>query len=462
MAKTKAPKEPKAKKGTLKLSQIVLYGVFGMFANTFYLMFLSYNRLYYLNNILQLSDTLSAVVATASAWINVLTMILAGPLIDKIKFKNGKYRSWTLLGGVMMVVTLPLLYTNWHVSGTTAAIVYVVMFLLQSISYNTLWVAERALLGPMSKTTEDASSLALSSQLASVFGLIGYGVLSGVIEKLMGGNFTLIGLVWGALICAGTFGMFCMSKKYDVNLADAPAVKTESGEKAPSFLKVASGPMIPFFIAMVAANCHNGFFTAITKFFCEYRLGDAAVANQVATITGVTGLVGSIIAKILIGKIGKNKSLFLFTGLTAVCYIAIYFVQSNPAFLACVAGVGIFSVVGSMLLVIFSNDIADYAEMTSGVDGRAMIQAFSGSTIRIGSALATTIAAFSLDIFGNSEGPVSVLCSIGPAVFCVISMAAFLFYKLDDNAIEEFRKEKAERIEALAAEAAAAEAPAEV
>ena len=169
---------------------------------------------------------------------------------------------------------------------------------------------------------------------------------------------------------------------------------------------------------------------------------------MVATITGVTGLVGSIIAKILISKIGKKPSMYIFTILTALCYIAIYFVQGKPLFLALVAGVGIFSVVGSFLLVIFSNDIADYAEMTTGVDGRAMIQAFSGSTIRIGAALATTIAAFSLAALGTGEQSVSLLTSFGPAVFCILSVLAMIFYKLDDSKIESFRKEKAERIEA--------------
>lgn len=445
MAKEKVKRE---RKGTLKISEIILYGVFGMFVNTFYLMYLTYNRIYYLTNVLQLSDALSAVVATASAWINVLTMILAGPMIDKIKFKNGKYRSWTLLGGVMMVIALPMLYTNWHVSGTAAAIVYVVMFAIQSLSYNSLWVAERALLGPMSKTTEDASSLALASQLASVFGLIGYSVVDLILSKITS-NTTVMGLVYGALICLGTFGMFTMTKKYDVNLDAAPVAR--EGEKAPSFFKVASGPMIPFCISMIAANCHNGFFTAIVKFFCEYRLHDVSVASMVATITGVTGLIGSIAAKILIGKLGKKVSMYLFTALTALCYIGIYFVQGKPLFMALVAGVGIFSVVGSFLLVVMSNDIADYAEMTSGVDGRAMIQAFSGSTIRIGAALATTIASFSLAALGNGEQSVSLLTSFGPAVFCVLSILAMLFYKLDESKIETFRKEKAERIAEAAA-----------
>ena len=58
----------------LKKSQILLYGFFGMFLNTFYLMFLAYNRLFYLTNVLQLSTQISAVVNTLSVWGNVVTM----------------------------------------------------------------------------------------------------------------------------------------------------------------------------------------------------------------------------------------------------------------------------------------------------------------------------------------------------------------------------------------------------
>ena len=96
MAKEKVKKE---KKGTLKVSQIVLYGVFGMFVNTFYLMYLTYNRIYYLTNVLQLNETLSAVVASASAWINVLTMMLDAlgfDLIIKDRNSSNKDNTWKI------------------------------------------------------------------------------------------------------------------------------------------------------------------------------------------------------------------------------------------------------------------------------------------------------------------------------------------------------------------------------
>ena len=86
----------------LKKSQILLYGFFGMFLNTFYLMFLAYNRLFYLTNVLQLSTQISAVVNTLSVWGNVVTMLLAGAIIEKFTFKSGKFRTWAVIGGIVV------------------------------------------------------------------------------------------------------------------------------------------------------------------------------------------------------------------------------------------------------------------------------------------------------------------------------------------------------------------------
>ena len=62
----------------LKGSQVVAYGFFGMFLNTFYLCFLAYFRLIYLTDVLKLSTTVSAIVNSLATWGNVVTMLLAG------------------------------------------------------------------------------------------------------------------------------------------------------------------------------------------------------------------------------------------------------------------------------------------------------------------------------------------------------------------------------------------------
>ena len=102
-----------AQKTTLKQSQILLYGFCGMFLNTFYLMFLAYNRLFYLTDVLQLSTGVSALVNSLSVWGNVVTMILAGGIVDKINFKKvGKFAGWAVIGGIGMSISFPLLFSD--------------------------------------------------------------------------------------------------------------------------------------------------------------------------------------------------------------------------------------------------------------------------------------------------------------------------------------------------------------
>ena len=118
-------------KTKLKGSQVVAYGFFGMFLNTFYLMFLAYFRLIYLTDVLKLSTTVSAIVNSLATWGNVVTMLLAGVLIDKVNFKTGKYRTWTLVGGIIMGISFPLLFSNLGLSQGAAGAMFIVMFIVQ-------------------------------------------------------------------------------------------------------------------------------------------------------------------------------------------------------------------------------------------------------------------------------------------------------------------------------------------
>ena len=100
-----------------------------MFLNTFYLMFLAYNRLFYLTNVLQLSTGVSALVNTLSVWGNVVTMVLAGGIINRISFKKwGKFCGASVVGGIGISISFPLLFSNLGLSQSAAGALFVVLF----------------------------------------------------------------------------------------------------------------------------------------------------------------------------------------------------------------------------------------------------------------------------------------------------------------------------------------------
>lgn len=442
--------ESKAK--GLKGSQVVLYGFFGMFLNTFYLMFLAYNRLYYLTNILQLSTTVSALVNSLATWGNVVTMLLAGVLIDRINFKNGKYRTWTLVGGIVMALVFPLMFSDLNLSQGAAGALFVILFVVQSIGYNCLWVAERSLVGPMSSSGKDANALAMSAQQGSTIGSLVYGVISTPLMNMLGGSYTLSALLYGLLILGGTFGIYMMAKPYEIATVTPTATSKKEAKQSGSMLKVLTGPTIPFCIAMILNNCHLGFFMTLLAHFTTYVLNDPAILGISVVAGAIAGLVGAWFSSIVCNKMGKKSAFIIFTIVTGLMYVLIALVgQSSIPFLIIRVAIGAFSVVGGMLIPVFANDIADYNQMKTGVDNRAIIQSISGTTIRLGTALSTTIASFGLAMVGydaTSEVTPAVINGItglmayGPALVCILSAVAFIFYRIDEKELDAWRKNR--------------------
>jgi GPH family glycoside/pentoside/hexuronide:cation symporter len=439
----------------LKFSQLFAYGFFGMFLNTFYLMFLAYYRMFYLTNILQLDTSIAAIVNTLATWGNVVTMLIAGVIIDKINFKSGKYRTWTLVGGIVMAIVLPLLFSNLGLSQAAAGALFVVLFVVQSIGYNCLWVAERSLVGPMSSSTEDANNLGMFAQQGSTLGGIVFGLVYLPILNAFGGSYTLSALLYGCLILVGTIGIFFLAKKYD----NAPAKAVEKGPEGPKVtfgdvLKVTGSSLIFFFIAMCLNNAHLGFFMTLLNYFTTYVLNDPAALGLAVTLGSVAQFFGAILSKWVCSKVGKKTAFIWSSLLTGILYMFIaWFGKTSVPFLVIRVAIAAVMVIGGMLIPLFGNDIADYAEMKTGEDvARAKIQGISGTTIRVGSALSATIASFGLAAVGYSAtaevtpqivSAITNLMAYAPAAVCILSAVAMIPYQISEKELDQFRAEKA-------------------
>lgn len=438
-------------KTKLKSSQVIAYGFFGMFLNTFYLMFLAYFRLVYLTNVLQLSTAVAATVNSLATWGNVVTMLLAGILIDRINFKKGKYRTWAVVGGVIMSIVFPLLFSNLGLGQAAAGALFIVLFVAQSIGYNCLWVAERSLVGPLSSSSDDANNLAMAAQQGSTLGGLLFGVVNTPIMTALGGSYTLTALLYGLFILCGTVGMFFLTKNYDTSAAPAPAAPKQEQAKGGT-LAALTGPVIPFVIAMILNNAHMGFFMTLLAYFTQFVLNAPAILSISVTAGSVAGLIGAWLSKIICSRMGKKKAFVIFSIVTGLMYMMIaWFGSSSIPFLIIRVAIGAFSVVGGMLIPVFANDIADYNVMKYGKDNRAVIQSISGTTIRMGTALATTIASFGLAAVGYSAtaevtpaiiSGITNLMAYGPATVCILSALAFIFYKVDEKELDAWRAEK--------------------
>lgn len=445
---------------TLKWYEVYGYGIGGLFAYSFYLMLQAYYLLYFLTDVLMINATVAASIYTATNVIKAVTMIIAGPVVDATCLRFGKYRSWIAIGAVGTTIFATLMFMDLHLPTAAMVPVFIIVYVLQSFSYNVMWTSGRSLVGPMSKTSGDAVALAGAAQAGSSLGGIIYGLINSIVLGLWaftGQPYGMTMLTYCILICLGTILMLAISKKYDSPASAHAQTGTAANREKVKFstmLKSLKGPMIPYFCAMTLGSAQSGFFFALLTYFTTYVLNNPAMLGYSVTASSIMAFVGAMVAKPVFSIFkGNKKAVYIVTvALGAVCYVLIrIFGQNAVVFLIIYALIGFFTAFSGVLLPAFANDLADYQEMREEGSARAFVQSVAGLSIRLASVISTTVAAFGLAMIGYKSdvemtdtmlSGIINLMAIGPVIVCVLACLCFLFYKVDEKKLDEYRAKK--------------------
>ena len=457
-------------KSTLKLSEKLGYGGGGLFVYCFYLQFQAYYMMIFLTDVLGFNAYIAATIYTATQIIKVITMIVGGTVIDSTNLKLGKYRSWILIGAILVSIFSVLMFWKFNIPTVAAVALFVIVYIIQSFGYNIMWTANRAMVGPMSKTSDDAVSLAGVAQAAStlggiVYGLIGVPLLTAFSST--GQGYGLTEMVYSVLILLGTAVMMAVTKKYDRPQTEKDADVVKSSKKAGrvsfgTMLKSLRGPMIPYFFAFTLGTAQQGFFFALLTYFTTYVLNNPQVMGYALTCYSVAGFFGALLARPLCAKFNKKAVYIAATAASAVLYFLIRVIGGQAAgFLVIYTCIGFIGSFAGVLLPAFANDLADYQEMKTGeASARAFVQSIAGVTIRLGGLISTSIAAFGLASIGYQKGvemtdsmlsSITNLMAVGPALFCAAAVIVFLFYHVSESELDEFRAKKVAAAEAAKA-----------
>ena len=157
-------------KQTKPISKAFAYGYgLGEMGFTFFNFLVAYYLMYYLTDVLCLPMVLAASLYSGIQWVEVATMLAAGVLIDKSRLRSGKYRPWIVGGSILCAINLVLFYTDFSLSKTLAAILFTLTYFLCYCGYNTMWVAYRALLGPLCHSPKDSVVITTSAPSCPVW-----------------------------------------------------------------------------------------------------------------------------------------------------------------------------------------------------------------------------------------------------------------------------------------------------
>ena len=446
-----------SEKATLSMLQAAGYCLGGMHSLIYQASFLSYMLLPFLTNVAGFSMTAAAAIYSASTLIKIIATLVAGVIVDSVNFKSGKFRTWTLIGGVLLLITSICFY-KFNLSEGVYTVVFFILFFLNQLAYQFHWNGTRSLVGCFAKNGADNVLLTSAAQIGTSLGGIIFGLIYIKLIQVIGGTQSYFWslFIYGIVGLAGAITLFLMAKNYEGS--EAP-VKSSSAKKV-SFVEMLSalkGQGLVWFIATIFGNTQSGFFATLVYYFTTYVLKNPYMASLAVTFANVGNFVGALAAPALSTKITR-KAMYIWSHyISAIFYVLMFFLGKNAVMFLILrtlcSAAGTFAGVS---LPATANDLADYNEMKNISAARGFTQALLGLSIRIGIFLSGVISSFGLAKIGfdiataadglsaSVETGIMALLGIGPAIVCVIAgLIVQLFYKIDEAEVDEYRRQRA-------------------
>lgn len=444
---------------TLSFPVIVGYGTGGMFALLMSASFISYMLMPFLTQSAGFSTVVAATIYSSANIVKLVSMLISGIIIDGISMKWGKYRSWVLIGGLILMVSTGLCFTNFGLNEGLYAIVFLVLFFINQTGYNVAWTGGRALVGPMSKTSADAMMLTSAAQIGSSAAGTVYGLISAAILAIFVSStspYAGPGWIYGAMSALGCLLLFVIAKPYDKPQAAAAETKSakKKGVGLGEMLRSLKGQGLLFFIGTTFGNIQTGFFATLLYYFSTFVLKDPETMGLAVTFNSIGGLIGAFLAPALSKKMSK-KNMYIWAHYgSAALYVALFLVgTAKVPFLILRFLIGFVGTFAGVTLPALGNDLADYNEMKGESRARAFVQSMIGTSIRVGTLISGAVASYGLAAVGFVAGVeptqsvqtgIAALMGIAPAVVCVVAAVIIGFFKVDEAELDAYRAQKSQ------------------
>lgn len=407
-----------------------------------------------------IADAITAMLADA------ITAMLAGVIIDKVNFKNGKYRPWLIYCPPFVVAFFVLMFTKIG-SDPMAALLCGLGYVLSHGIWNICWTANRTLVGELTDDPEERAFLSGRISAGSSAGKILASYLVPVLNIFFLGIFAsstgVIGYTLTALIASVTFTVcylihFAITKGYD----EPKEVSHDSSKHAKSISfkdmgkSIASNPQLLLVLIFDFLKL-IGYYTlmATVAYYAKVVLQDEAAMSIILVVFNVGALVGSLISKNVVAKLGSKMTNIVGVLGFAVCLVAIYVMPANMMIVTVLLGIAqiFFGISYGNTTSLYSN-CGTYSEYKTGKNTKAVIMSFSSLAIKISIAVRGIVITSVLSAVGyhadaaitsSTVSGIKILCLVVPIIFLVVSIIPLLGYKIKDSDIAIMEKELQER-----------------
>lgn len=422
------------------------YGLYFVGQNIFYIFIYFFLSVFFLDVGIP-AMTVAGILLTVKIWDAINDPIFGG-IVDKVKFKNGKFLPWLRISLIFIPLTTIGIFAIPSGLPTGAKVAWAIIgYILWDTAYTICDVPIFGLVTTMTdKQSERTSLMSIGRVSASIAGMaIAIGVPS--VRKAIGGWLPTIFVL--SIIALITMIPICFKAKERI---EAAKNEQEVGIKEMFKYVVSNKYLLIFYLALLIAYSTN-IASTIGLIFARNCLGNEGMQSLLSLV----GMLPSIIIGMLIPTICKkvDKFLLFFWSVvaTTILGLIIFFVgYENFTFFIILSIIRAIPLgVWTITMFMFTPDCAEYGAFKTGISAPGITFALQTFSVKLMTAIASAFGAFCLGLIGYIEGEGATqvagfadklwfIYALIPVIGMAISIPILWQYKLRDKDVEIMAK----------------------
>ncbi len=447
----------------LPLREKIGYG-FGDAASNIFFQTVNLFLLFYYTDVFGLSPAVAGTLFVVARFWDALIDPFVGTMADRTRSRWGSYRPYLLWMALPFGIVGYATFANPDVSGNGKLIYAYITYLLLMTVYAAINVPYSALMGVMTPSSHERTSLssfrfvgAFSGQLLIAIGVLPLVRVLGGGDKALGFKLTMA--IFSVVAVALFLATFALTRERIV-----PQEHQDQSFRKDLVSLVKNRPWIIMVVAALLTMSNAAVRWAVTPHFIKYYAGDDGTPfvwfldrTSLFTATGTLAfLAGIFFTSWLVRRFGKRNPLIALTLLNAISILAFYVIPRDAYWTMVMVNVIGSIIAGPTPALAWSiyTDVADYGEWTSGRRTTGLAFAAAMFAQKFGISIGGGLAGWLLSLYGFEAGKVQsehtlqglrILFSLLPGALAFANGIVLFWYPLTDSMVRKIEEELAER-----------------
>jgi glycoside/pentoside/hexuronide:cation symporter, GPH family len=383
---------------------------------------------------------------------------LMGIVADRTQTRWGKFRPYILWGAIPYGVLGYLMFANPSLNGSGKLIYAYATYTLMWVAYTAINIPYSALMGVMSPSSEDRTSLSTYRFACAFSGAFLIGALTLPLKNLLGGASAAEGFRYTMAIFSVISVALFLYTFFQTRERVQPPADQDSSLLTDLRQLCSNGPWLVLFFAAFLTLTNVGVRNASIIYYFKYNVGDESKFTLFSMLGSLAFIAGSMSTGLFRRYFSRRSLMIWLTSLNALAMVAFFF--ADPHHLVVLHALNIVGtfLAGPTPAIVWSMyaDTADYGEWKFGRRTTGLV--FSAAVfaqkigLAVGSWLLGAILAASGFVANAAQTPQSlngilIVFSLLPGAFALLSGLAIFFYKLDEPQVLQIERDLALRKE---------------